>query len=340
MSEMLRVTNWERFQFKRNKYEQHNGGPWIKLYKCLLTSSTRHRMTETQLLHYILILLKAGDSDGYIENDPRLIQRMLSLDSLPELDVMVDLGVLQECDKSAGNGSETTGQTTVDSVTGTRRRPVRARTVYDLYAHSYSHTCTALREEQTRIDKSREDTPPYNPPPPLDGSPDICNDFDQGQPDDTPPRSIQNRSYVTPDPLPVITPPEPPPPHPQSLERTAVSKQGAHALVKTFFEEVFWPAYPRKQAKADARKVMLKLKPAAELQAEIIAGLERAKLCRQWQRDGGDYIPLAATWLRAERWTDEYEIDMPTERRMTREEQDQQAIQEALALTSGRVYEH
>ena len=127
----------------------------------------------------------------------------------------------------------------------------------------------------------------------------------------------------------------------KTMNAVAVSKQGAHALVKTFFEEVFWPNYPRREKKADALNAMLKLNPAAELQADIMAGLARAKRCRQWQRDEGQYIPLAGTWIRAEQWTDEYEIDMPTEpKRMTSEQKRQEAIRGALALTSGKVYEH
>lgn len=63
----------------------------------------------------------------------------------------------------------------------------------------------------------------------------------------------------------------------------------------------FWQAYPRRVAKADARKAWDKLKPSPELEAQILAALE-------WQRqvwDDPKYTPYPATYLRGERWEDE-----------------------------------
>lgn len=65
----------------------------------------------------------------------------------------------------------------------------------------------------------------------------------------------------------------------------------------------FWARWPRKHARKDANKAWEKLNPDHELEKEIHAALD-------WQipifeqRDP-QYIPLAATWLRGERWTDE-----------------------------------
>lgn len=69
--------------------------------------------------------------------------------------------------------------------------------------------------------------------------------------------------------------------------------------------ETFWTAYPRKVAKAAARKAWGKLKPGESLQREITDGLERAIKSEQWARDGGQYIPHAATWLNGRRWEDD-----------------------------------
>lgn len=68
--------------------------------------------------------------------------------------------------------------------------------------------------------------------------------------------------------------------------------------------EAFWSGYPNKRCgKAMALKSWQKHKPTAELVALIMAGLERAKVSHDWTRDGGQYVPMATTWLNQERWT-------------------------------------
>lgn len=71
--------------------------------------------------------------------------------------------------------------------------------------------------------------------------------------------------------------------------------------------EDFWQAYPRKTAKKDAEVAWRKLAPSATLQAELVAAVGRQKACRQWNRDGGQYIPYPATWLNGRRWEDQPE---------------------------------
>lgn len=74
--------------------------------------------------------------------------------------------------------------------------------------------------------------------------------------------------------------------------------------------DVFWRAYPRKHAKGDARKAWHQtaaIRPPVE---QLLAAIDAAKRSEQWRRDGGQYIPYPATWLRGERWEDEHEIQM------------------------------
>lgn len=74
--------------------------------------------------------------------------------------------------------------------------------------------------------------------------------------------------------------------------------------------EQWWAHYPKKQAKGDARKAWKQtaaLRPPLE---RLIKAVIVAKGCDQWRRDGGQYIPLPATWLRGERWDDVHEIDL------------------------------
>ena len=67
----------------------------------------------------------------------------------------------------------------------------------------------------------------------------------------------------------------------------------------------FWSVYPAKKAKAVAAKAWAKLKPDQQMQAAIMAGIERDKASEQWTRDGGRFIPHPATWLNGRRWEDE-----------------------------------
>lgn len=77
------------------------------------------------------------------------------------------------------------------------------------------------------------------------------------------------------------------------------------SLQEERFDE-FWKAYPRKQAKGEAKKAWKKLSPSKELFERILSVVEVAKQCEQWTREKGKYIPYPATWLNQERWDDDY----------------------------------
>ena len=72
--------------------------------------------------------------------------------------------------------------------------------------------------------------------------------------------------------------------------------------------ENFWDAYPRKAGKRDAAKAWAKLKPDEALCGTIMAALERHKRCDMWTKDGGQFVPYPATYLRGERWTDSHTL--------------------------------
>lgn len=73
----------------------------------------------------------------------------------------------------------------------------------------------------------------------------------------------------------------------------------------------FWQGYPKKVGKGEALKVWLALEPSLELQATIAAAVAKQRTCRQWLKDGGQYIPNPATWLRQQRWGDDPDPDGP-----------------------------
>lgn len=74
----------------------------------------------------------------------------------------------------------------------------------------------------------------------------------------------------------------------------------------------FWTAYPRKAGKGAARHAWKTGKLTEKLDA-ILAAVEKQKASEQWRKEGGQFIPHPATWLRQERWEDEV-LSPPTAR--------------------------
>lgn len=78
----------------------------------------------------------------------------------------------------------------------------------------------------------------------------------------------------------------------------------------------FWIAYPRKEAKQSAATAWRRLDPDADTQIAIAKGLLSARNSDQWRKDGGKFIPHAATWLNGKRWQDSTTIETQPENRM------------------------
>lgn len=69
--------------------------------------------------------------------------------------------------------------------------------------------------------------------------------------------------------------------------------------------EAFWEVYPRKLAKASARKAFEKLKVDDSLLKQMLKALEVQKKSKQWADK--QFIAYPATWLNQRRWEDEAE---------------------------------
>ena len=65
-----------------------------------------------------------------------------------------------------------------------------------------------------------------------------------------------------------------------------------------------WAAYPRREAKKDARKAWGQVNADAHVDV-ILTALEWQRQSDSWKRG---YVPLLATYLRGERWEDENPI--------------------------------
>ena len=69
----------------------------------------------------------------------------------------------------------------------------------------------------------------------------------------------------------------------------------------------FYSLYPKKKSKQNAIKAWMKLKIDSELFGEIMEALKSDIESKQWNKDGGEFIPLPATWINGKRWEDSHE---------------------------------
>jgi 2'-5' RNA ligase len=76
------------------------------------------------------------------------------------------------------------------------------------------------------------------------------------------------------------------------------------------FEQA-WKLYPRKVAKAEARKAWGQVKEFRPDIETLLTAIKNACKQEQWMKNGGAFIPHFSTWLRGERWDDEFEIVLP-----------------------------
>jgi hypothetical protein len=67
----------------------------------------------------------------------------------------------------------------------------------------------------------------------------------------------------------------------------------------------FWAKYPNKSAKKDAIRAWQKLSPDESTQVSILKAVDRQRQGEDWRKEGGRFVPHAATWLNGERWLDE-----------------------------------
>jgi len=70
------------------------------------------------------------------------------------------------------------------------------------------------------------------------------------------------------------------------------------------FDELF-SIYPNGDNRAKAERRYRRLAPSPELQRTMRSAIEAQRLCRRWTKDGGEFVPEFATWLRNRRWEDQ-----------------------------------
>lgn len=116
--------------------------------------------------------------------------------------------------------------------------------------------------------------------------------------------------------------------HPAIDELFAGTKAAPTTLER--FED-FWKLYPRKTAKAPAKKAWAKAVKTDKQATEIIAALNKQIIHKQLDPERAQFCPHASTWLNQERWTDELvPVVVPPRGRMFKGPLDSQAF-DALA---------
>jgi hypothetical protein len=70
----------------------------------------------------------------------------------------------------------------------------------------------------------------------------------------------------------------------------------------------FWEAYPVHANKVGARQEFSKIDAPLEV---LLESIEMWKRTDQWNKDGGQYIPYPAKWLKERRWEDSPKVNMP-----------------------------
>ena len=93
---------------------------------------------------------------------------------------------------------------------------------------------------------------------------------------------------------------------PDKKQRTRKTR----AVLDSDFDR-FWEKYPKKEAKQDAEKAWRQVDGKQHVDA-ILEDLERSIEARRWSEK--KFTPLPATYLRGERWKDEWEPESLTDR--------------------------
>ena len=81
------------------------------------------------------------------------------------------------------------------------------------------------------------------------------------------------------------------------------------AIAEEYFNQ-FWAEYPKKQGQVEARLAWMRQNYSIETYIAIIKAVERFKqIRRDWQTEGGRYVPMPENFINNERWKDEVKAE-------------------------------
>jgi len=88
-------------------------------------------------------------------------------------------------------------------------------------------------------------------------------------------------------------------------EGTRAREETNSTVLKENGFKQFWNAYPKKTGRQTSQVVWNQYNPTPELLSRIMTFLSKEKASRQWQTEGGRYIPKPENWLSQRRWEEE-----------------------------------
>ena len=93
----------------------------------------------------------------------------------------------------------------------------------------------------------------------------------------------------------------------KASKKKALAEEKERDLRRAFEFEEFWAAYPSGKRKAPAKAKWMSKKNCESRPPlnELLLILEAHKQQDGWTKDGGEFVPHAATWLSQERWDDD-----------------------------------
>lgn len=107
-TEWLQCRNWDHWQTYRR---DRNPPPWIKVHRRLLQDLEWSMLTDAEKGQLVSIWILAADRDGKVPSYPQVLQRLLGLETEPNISKFMELGFLAPC-----------GRQTDANVTSTRRQ--------------------------------------------------------------------------------------------------------------------------------------------------------------------------------------------------------------------------
>lgn len=88
----LKIANWSKWQTYR---ADRGTPPWIKIHRILLRNPEWLQLSDAQRGQIVSMWVLAADKDGSIPTNPTALQKILSLDSEPDLQLFMELGFIE-----------------------------------------------------------------------------------------------------------------------------------------------------------------------------------------------------------------------------------------------------
>jgi hypothetical protein len=90
-TDKIRIHDWDQWQSYRSDRGQP---PWIKLHRCLMRDAKWVSLGSQERGDLVSLWLLAADNDGWIPDDIKLIQRLCYMDTPPNINKFIELGLL------------------------------------------------------------------------------------------------------------------------------------------------------------------------------------------------------------------------------------------------------